>query len=974
MSPHLASAQQRFELLNRFANLLLEADTEEAVAWAIAKQAIAHLGFEDCVIYLKDQALGDLVQVAAHGPKNPKEDHILNSIRIPMGEGIVGSAALSGKVQRVNDVTMDPRYVVDDEARASELAVPMMHKGECLGVVDSEDGRKGFYTDEHQATLETVAALGAARIVHLRALVALQKSQSEYRKLIEDASDIVFTTDLAGRFTYMNPVAVRLTGYSEEELRSMRFTALLASSFRSRVMAFYREQYRSREQNTYLEFQFVSREGRIFWVGQNLQLVYEGEEIVGFQGVTRDITRLKNAQLEVDRSRSIQTAMLSGALDAIISIDDKGTVVEFNAAAEATFGYARAETIGQKLASLIVPEEFRSAHREGMERLLRTGEPRLIGKRVEVPALHKDGHTFPLELTLTQVETDEGVRFTAFARDITEQKENQEALEKAKKQAERNADAQVTFLSRMSHEIRTPLNAVIGISHLLESTDLSGKQQKYIQDIQRAGDVLLGLINNILDFQKIEAGFVEIEAADFDLAELLEEIVDRARYLASDKPVEVVLSTGYGVPEWINSDSVRLTQILTNLLNNAVKFTPRGRVSLSISLQREDTDHVVLDFEVRDTGIGIPEEAKERVFDTFKQASSDTTRRYGGSGLGLPIVKQLVSLFGGDVRFESEEGKGTCFQFSLPLKVTDRALIPERKADIAGLTLHGVRVLVVEDNLVNQFVVREMLESWKAFVTVASRGAEALDFLSRETFDVVLMDIQMPDMDGFETTHRIREDLQLTSESLPVIALTASALREKRDRAYAAGMNDFVMKPFDPAYLHERIVLAVGLERITDSQVSEADSGSGSDTPGADTEATADGPSSQASDSAPAVPDVSVPEAGLMDWRFFEENYGDKPGLRRRVVRILAEKLPDNIASLRDGLRVGDAAAVRSVAHQLLPSLRMMAGSALVDIAVILDKEGLNAETLQSNGTRFVDLLGRFSSEVESILEEDATS
>ncbi len=690
--------------------------------------------------------------------------------------------------------------------------------------------------------------------------------------------------------------------------------------------------------------------------------------------MARDITSLKKAERAAKESESIQSSLLDGALDAIISSDEKGNVLAFNTAAEETFGYEEHETLGRKLADLIIPEDLREAHEAGMARLLRTGESTLIGKRIEVPALHKNGHTFPIELTLARVETGQGWRFTAFARDITELKENQEALEIARKQAEKNADAQITFLSRMSHEIRTPLNAVIGISHLLQSTDLSTKQHKYIQDIQRAGDVLLGLINNILDFQKIEAGFLEIEEADFDLDSVLNEVVDRARYLSSGKPLDIVLNKDVGVPEWVNSDSVRLTQILTNLVNNAVKFTPRGQIAISVSVQHEEADSVVLDFEIRDTGIGIPEESKDRIFETFKQASSDTTRKFGGSGLGLPIVKQLVLLFGGEISLETVEGRGTTFLVSLPLKVTDRALIPEAKKDLASLTLKGVSVLVVEDNLVNQFVVREMLENWQAHVAVASRGAEALELLSKQQFDVVLMDIQMPDMDGFETTQRIREDLQIPSEALPVIALTASALREKRDRAYAAGMNDFVMKPFDPAYLHERIVIAVGTEQIEENEPESPTAGT------RDTEDVAEGTLGTAATFEEPSRDNSTTsewlEQGnsLMDWRFFEENYGDKPGLRKRVLQILADKLPDNIAALHKGVEGGDAAAVRSVAHQLLPSVRMMAAAPLVDAAIILDKEGNGADVLQTTGTHFVELLRVFSGEVHAIIKESEDS
>ena len=919
MSAPRTSARSRLELLNQFANLLLEAETEPDVAWSIAKQAIAHLGFEDCVVYLKDPDSDDLLQAAAHGPKNPVDFDILNPMVIPFGKGIVGTAASTGEIQRVDDVTQDERYILDDESRMSELAVPMIHQGQCLGVVDSEDHRKAFFTDDHQSVLETVAALGAARIVHIRAMKALETSRSEYRQLVENASDIVFRTDKRGRFTYVNPVAIYLTGYGEGELLSMNFSDLVAEHHKDQVATFYREQYQERRLSTYLEFQFKAKNNHLSWVGQSLQLIEEAGEVVGFQAIARDITTLKLAQSAVNRSQAIQSAMLDGALDAIISVDETGHVIEFNPAAEQTFGYSVQEAFGQLLSDLIIPEELREAHRLGMNRLLATGEPKLIGQRIEVRALHKEGHQFPIELTLTQVQTTDGTQFTAFARDITEQKENQAALEAARAEAENYAAAQTRFLSSMSHEIRTPLNAVIGISHLFRQTSLSVKQQKYIHDIQRAGDVLLGLINNILDFQNIELGFLQIEEVTIDLHDVLGEVIDRARYLGSEKPLKITLTTDDQVPQWVKSDPVRLTQILTNLLNNAIKFTSRGEVGLNVSVLELENESARVAFRVTDTGIGIPEEALKKVFDTFTQASSDTTRRFGGSGLGLPIVKQLVRAFKGDIHLESKEGAGSVFTVELPLVISDDAAAREQGADAADLSLDGMRVLVVEDNPVNQFVAREMLENWNAFAVIASGGGEALEILKDRSFDVVLMDIQMPDMDGFETTRRIRGDLGISSVNLPIIALTASALREQRDRAYDAGMNDFVMKPFDPIHLHDRIVRLVEAGEPEDE----------------------------------AAPDETPsPSGGLTDWTFFEENYGVSPALRQRIVGILREQLPEQRSSLIESLESEDASGVRFTAHKLLSSLRIVGAASIQSTCVLLGQdETSDADVLKLGAT-----------------------
>lgn len=886
--------QNRLALLNKFAKFLLEAETESDVAWSIAKQAIAHLGFEDCVIYLKDPQRDVLLQAAAHGPKNPENKEILAPIMIPFGKGIVGAAAESGKSQRVADVSKDPRYIVDDQHRASELAVPMMHHGECLGVVDSESMRRGFYTEDHVSVLETVAALGAARIVNIRAMQQLEASRTAYRHLVENASDIVFRSDKRGFFTYVNPVALQITGYDESELLSMQFIDLVAPQHRLRVRNFYRDQYRQERMATYLEFQVLRKGGDLCWIGQNTQMIrVENQEVV-FQAFARDITTLKLAQEAVSRSRAVQQVMLHASLDAIISIDREGHVTEFNAAAERTFGFKMEEVFGRKLSELIIPPELRGAHNAGMKRLLETGNSTLIGKRIEVPALHQDGHTFPIELTLTEIKTADSVQFTAFARDITEQKKAKETLEKAREQAESFAEAQTRFLSSMSHEIRTPLNAVIGISHLLQDTGLSARQQKYTSDILRAGNVLLGLINNILDFQKLESGFMQLERITFSLHDLLDEVMDRARYIAAEKPLDIRLRRGSSVPVWINSDPVRITQILTNLLSNAVKFTPQGSVTLTVSAS-ESAEEQILEFTVRDTGIGIAEESLGKVFDTFAQAGSDITRRYGGSGLGLPIVQQLVRAFGGTIEMKSTEGVGSTFTVRLPVLETDDEEARVHFSGPSSLRLDGVRLLVVEDNMVNQFVAQEMLQSWGAVVRLASEGFEALDILGKETFDVALMDIQMPEMDGFETTRRIRQDLGITAEQMPVIALTASALREQRDRAFEAGMNDFVMKPFDPVHLHSRISLSL-------IQAGE---------PGLIPKET----------QTPAQ--ESVAEDPVTDWTFFKANYGANQGLKKRILGLIAEQIPKQRKELEAAIAEADPETIRFMAHKLLPSVKM---------------------------------------------------
>lgn len=916
----------RLKLLNEFATLLLEADSEEEVSWVIAKQAIAHLGFEDCVIYLLDGPSGKLIQMAAHGNKNPAERDILNPITIPLGKGIVGSAALTLENQLVEDVRKDDRYILDDIARLSELAVPMMHHGECIGVVDSEHTEVGFFDQSHESILTTIAALGAARIVHIRVMSALKKSQSEFQQLVEHASDIVYRVNNRGIFTYVNPVAAQLTGYSEEELTGMHFLTLISENHRDEVLSYYLSQRKDDDRKTYREFSIKTKQGKIRWLGQNARVIVEDGVFVGFQAIARDITDLKAATEATGRSEATMRAMIDSALDAIIVIDENDIILQFNTAAEEIFGYSTAEAIGETLGSLIIPDDAVHDHQTAIDRFLKSGVSDVIGRRRELIAKHKDGRLFPIELSLTVTETGDGKHFIGFARDITSQKESQEALKEARRISDESAASKTTFLSNMSHEIRTPLNAVIGISHLLGKTTLTDKQERYVYDVQRAADSLLGLINNILDLQKFESGHVELENVVYSLTDLLEELVGRMKYSEGAENLTISLKGEAEIPVWVRGDPFRVTQILTNLLNNAIKFTSEGSVTLYVRLVERGR----IEFKVVDTGIGISEESLSKIFDLFIQASSSTTRRFGGTGLGLPIVRQLVELMGGEIQVDSELGKGSRFRIRLPInpvsdqEALDTLVIPEITE------LSGVRILIVEDNPTNQFVAREILEAWKADVEVASGGREAIDILKSNIFDVVLMDLQMPDMDGYETTAYIRNELGLTSDKLPIIALTASALSAQKSRATQVGIDDYIVKPFDPKYLHSRICLAIETRNTADNK---------------------------------------RPDDRLTNWQFFKDNYGQNQELLDKTIAIFSEQIPGTISGFDQAISESDLSAIRFLAHRLKPSVQLVGAASLQGLCSQIEhdvEQQNDAAVILKNAKTLRDLLPALREELEA--------
>jgi PAS domain S-box-containing protein len=393
--------------------------------------------------------------------------------------------------------------------------------------------------------------------------------------------------------------------------------------------------------------------------------------------------------------------------------------------------------------------------------------------------------------------------------DVTRQTEAKEALIKAKDQAEQATRAKSEFLSTMSHEIRTPMNAVIGFTNLLLA-DPREDQVESLNVLKFSAQNLLALINDLLDFGKIEAGKVVFEQIDFELHDLLANLNASQQHQAQAKGIRLSLSIGKNTPNHVKGDPVRLGQIIGNLVSNAIKFTSAGEVIIRADEQSGNEDYSLIDFEVKDTGIGILPDKQELIFESFSQASSETTRKYGGTGLGLAITKLLLELQGSSIHLKSEPGTGSSFYFTLKLlksqhqqETTLQKLSP---ANAPQEALTGIRILLVEDNPINVMVAKKFLERWEAVCEVAENGRIAVEKVQKKNYDLLLMDLQMPEMDGYEATIAIRRLPEKKYQSLPIIALTASAVLEMKDLVLEVGMNACVSKPFNPDELYNQIV------------------------------------------------------------------------------------------------------------------------------------------------------------------------
>ncbi|HLK98073.1 MAG TPA: ATP-binding protein, partial [Hymenobacter sp.] len=380
----------------------------------------------------------------------------------------------------------------------------------------------------------------------------------------------------------------------------------------------------------------------------------------------------------------------------------------------------------------------------------------------------------------------------------------------ARDAAEASQRAKAQFLANMSHEIRTPMNAVIGLTHLLRQTPVTHEQKEYLEAVQSSSQNLLVIINDILDSSKIEAGKLTLERTPFHLSELLRRVVSMFRFSTENKQLYLHLDLAPDVPSAVLGDSVRLNQILVNLVGNAVKFTARGGITIRVWVVNADNPaEPVVRFAVQDTGIGIPAAKLETVFEDFSQANTSTTRQFGGTGLGLSIARNLVELHGGQLWVESVENAGSVFSFDIAYPATDPATVPSEATLSVGCFEPALHVLVAEDNELNQLVARKTLEAWNVHVTIAPNGRLAVQAAETGNFDAVLMDVQMPEMDGYEASRQLRTRFP-DPRQFPIIGLTASALPEDRALALAAGMNDTLAKPFDPALLFSRLAYYTG--------------------------------------------------------------------------------------------------------------------------------------------------------------------
>ena len=509
------------------------------------------------------------------------------------------------------------------------------------------------------------------------------------------------------------------------------------------------------------------------------------------------MTRASQRQAaDIALTESRLQAIISTSLDGIIVINRDAQIIDYNGAAGRIFGYSRNEVIGEDMADKFIPDHLIKLHVADMERYRRTGSSMFAGSGLtQLEAKRKDGSVFPVEFSANMANSHDGQIMVAYIRDISQRVADEKELVAARDKALAGEKAKAELLAVMSHEMRTPLNGVLGTLQLLAATDLNERQRKFVNVMDMSGKMLLEHVNNVLDISRADAGKVEVSLEEFDAVDLTQSVVDSLRNSAGERGNTLsvsVLNTGY---RRVIGDQVRLRQILVNLLGNAIKFTQNGQIAVEVEPIYEDGE---IEFRVIDSGIGIADDDIGRIFEDFVTLDTSYGREVEGTGLGLGIVKRLVKLLNGEIGVESEPGEGSVFWFRLPLPAAAELsgaafepLAPARPGPAVAET--ALMVLVVEDNEINRMVAREMLEKLGCQVTEAHDGQDGVAQAAKRQFDLILMDISMPRMDGTAATELIRKG-GLNAQT-PIVALTAHAMTDDIQRFKQAGMTDVITKP-----------------------------------------------------------------------------------------------------------------------------------------------------------------------------------
>ncbi len=653
-------------------------------------------------------------------------------------------------------------------------------------------------------------------VEHLHELPRITQSVAQLSLRVREAVDALNIVNSLGEgllivspdgyIRWVNDSICTMLGYDESELIGRAVTDIYTKMRTPKVQGFFRRNEDGTEENL-----FKTKDGKIIPVRFSSSFLSDDQmDIQGFVCLAKDITKEREAQEELQKQSQWLSVTLASIGDAVITTDTDGVITFMNMQAERLLGVPGDEAVDRPIDKIL-----RLIDERLQEPILLGGAGQETRGNQEALLLHSGDRWTFVEENASQIRTgeDQVLGWVVVVRDITERRLHAKELEAEKEKALAAATAKSQFLANMSHEIRTPMNGIIGMSGLLLDTELTREQRESARIVRRSAEALLTLINDLLDFSKIESGKLELEIIEFDVRSCVEEIGDLLGRNAQEKGLEMVMMVSHNVPQRVMGDPGRLRQILLNLVNNAIKFTHQGEVFVKVYLRHEKGGHYTLQFDVTDTGIGIPKDRTNRLFRPFSQVDASTTRKYGGTGLGLAICKQLTEAMGGQIWVNSEEGKGATFSFSAefgrPAGAGQQVFLP------AG-DLKGLRILVVDTNATNRLILRDQLEHSGCVVHEAHRANEAYDLLTRAAsgsnpFDMVIIDFFLADSDGGQLAIEIKK--QPVLGKLPILLLTSVPCRGDAAKMLEIGISGYLTKPVKLSQLYDAISTIMGLEK-----------------------------------------------------------------------------------------------------------------------------------------------------------------
>lgn len=832
------------------------------------------------------------------------------------------------------------------------------------------DGEKEILLFKRKSDRERKARLAAERILEDKALELFQanqallklnenlekeilnrtddlaKSRIRYEQLVESATEIIYEVDNFGNVLYANSVTEKLLGYTERELLSKNVLDLIADSHKEKIWNDFLKGAKEGREQFYHEFPGVKKNGETIWLGQNFQnqfdIVDGKHTFKGGRGIARDITQNILISQKLERSEEKYRSIIENMDLGYLEVDLNGLIVRAYDRFCSMSGYKEEELLGKVAEDILLPNKYK-------ELMKKQDESRLEGvvSTYEVQMIKKDGSLLWVLISGGPVYGDKGelIGSVGIHYDLSEQKKVQEDLALAKKIAEDAQKAEQGFLANMSHEIRTPLNAIIGMSHLLYDTNPTKEQKEYFEIINNSANFLHTLISDVLDMAKIEAGHINPKFEPFDLIGLINTLQKTFELKASRKEqLEIVSEIDPELEYLVKGDETLLNQVLLNLVGNAEKFTETGEIRIKLKILNKNKDKFFIEFEISDTGMGMPKEKLKLIFQKFKQIEADSKTKTRGTGLGLAIVKELIDRMDGEIKVDSDPGKGSKFTFKLPFGYTEikRTEIIEL-FETPSTGLHGKSVLIVEDNMLNLKYAGKLLEKWGIDQTHAFDGLQAVEQANKRHFDIILMDIQMPNLNGYEASIQIRNTINPNTRT-PILALTASAMVSEKNKATDAGMNDVLTKPFRPNELKQLLDLYLGNAFDSNAEVNSTEK-------------------------------IELVKREMkIDKSKLGELYGDDMDFKTMVFETFLEEIPSQLEELKSEIENDNWEEVAKVAHKMKPSLGMVglpeAEETLRIIESTIKKDGIN-EDIKSKTNDFVASFPQFIELVKEELHEN---